>query len=258
VRRNPSTDWSRVAPVYDVDGPRIRYGLAWFGVALVAVTASPWSAALVYAAAAGLAARQIVKAWRGVQWQADLAAGLAAAPVLATAVSQGAGVALLAVAMVTAAFAGLQAPTAGLRGSAGRIAAAGVLIQAMVPVAVAGGAMVVIRAESVAAAVILFGLVSAYETGDFLVGSAASNPIEGPLAGGAAVIVAGFPMALLLVEPFDVMGATLLAIAALCCPVGQWIASAVLPRPDAYAPALRRIDTLLLLAPVWAIALGVF
>jgi hypothetical protein len=128
----------------------------------------------------------------------------------------------------------------------------------MVPVAVAGGAMVVIRAESVAAAVILFGLVSAYETGDFLVGSAASNPIEGPLAGGAAVIVAGFPMALLLVEPFDVMGATLLAIAALCCPVGQWIASAVLPRPDAYAPALRRIDTLLLLAPVWAIALGVF
>ncbi|HEY3142817.1 MAG TPA: hypothetical protein VGJ86_16875, partial [Acidimicrobiales bacterium] len=123
VRRNPSTDWSRVAPVYDVDGPRIRYGLAWFGVALVAVTASPWSAALVYAAAAGLAARQIVKAWRGVQWQADLAAGLAAAPVLATAVSQGAGVALLAVAMVTAAFAGLQAPTAGLRGSAGRIAA---------------------------------------------------------------------------------------------------------------------------------------
>jgi len=49
----------------------------------------------------------------------------------------------------------------------------------------------------------------------------------------------------------------LLGVAAVCCPVGQWIASAILPRPDAHAPALRRIDTLLLLAPLWVVAAGV-
>jgi hypothetical protein len=34
------------------------------------------------------------------------------------------------------------------------------------------------------------------------------------------------------------------------------VASAVLPGAAAHAPALRRIDTLLLLAPVWAAAAG--
>jgi hypothetical protein len=50
------------------------------------------------------------------------------------------------------------------------------------------------------------------------------------------------------------MGVALLGVAALCCPVGQWIASAVLPRADAKVPALRRLDTLLLLGPVWLVA----
>ena len=116
--------------------------------------------------------------------------------------------------------------------------------------------MVLVRIESPTAAGMLLIFVSVYEMGDYLVGSGASNPIEGPLAGGAAVIVTGFPMALLLVEPFDVMGAWLLGVVALSCPVGQWIASAVLPRAGAHAPALRRIDTLLLLAPLWLVATG--
>jgi hypothetical protein len=34
------------------------------------------------------------------------------------------------------------------------------------------------------------------------------------------------------------------------------MASALLPRPGANAPALRRIDSLLLLGPVWAAALA--
>jgi len=118
--------------------------------------------------------------------------------------------------------------------------------------------MVLVRSQSPTAAGMLLIFVSVYEVGDYLVGSAASNKFEGPLAGGAAVIVTGFPMALLLVEPFDVMGVWLLGVVAFCCPVGQWIASAVLPKPGAHAPALRRIDTLLLLAPLWVMATGAF
>jgi hypothetical protein len=256
ARRNPAADWARLAPVYDTDGPRVRYGVVWFGVAFLGVVASPVSAGFVYGAAAAWAARQVVQAWRSASWQADLAAALAGVSVLAAVGGPGAAAVALGLASVIAVVAGANAPTAGLRGSAGHMAAAGVLLSAVVPVAVAGVAMVLVRIESPAAAGVLLIFVSVYEMGDYLVGSAASNPIEGPLAGGAAVIVTGFPMALLFVEPFDVMGAWLLGIVALCCPVGQWIASAVLPRPGAHAPALRRVDTLLLLAPLWVVATG--
>jgi hypothetical protein len=244
--------------VYDTEGPRIRYGVVWFAIAFVGVVASPVSASFVYGAAAAWAARQVVQAWRSPSWQADLAAALAGVPVLAAAGGTSAALVALGIAAVAALVAGANAPTAGLRGAAGHLAAAGVLLAAVVPVAIAGAAMVLVRIESPAAAGMLLIFVSVYEMGDYLVGSGASNPIEGPLAGGAAVIVTGFPMALLLIEPFDVLGAWLLGVVALCCPVGQWIASAVLPRPGAHAPALRRIDTLLLLAPLWLVAVGAF
>jgi hypothetical protein len=255
-RRGPGADWARLAPVYDTAGPRVRYGVVWFGVAFIGVVANPVSASFVYAAVAAVAARQVVQAWRAASWQADLAAALAGVPVLAAAGGTGAFTVALGLAAVVALVAGANAPAAGLRGSTGLVAAAGVLLAAVVPVAIAGAAMVLVRIESPTAAGMLLIFASVYEVGDYLVGSGASNKIEGPLAGGAAVIVTGFPMALLLVEPFDVMGVWLLGVVALCCPVGQWIASAVLPKPGAKAPALRRIDTLLLLAPLWLVATG--
>jgi hypothetical protein len=255
-RQKPA--WARLAPVYDVDGPRIRLGVGWFLIALPAIALATASTALLYAVTAGLAARQVVKAWKGEQWQADLAAGIAALPILAAIGGSGPAVGAVMVAGGAAVALGLCAPCAGLQGGVGRIAAAGVVLQATAPVAIAGAAMVVMRGDKalMGSALILFVLACAYEMGDFLVGSGSSNPFEGPMAGGAAVVVLGFPMALVLIQPFDVLGVAMLCVTAACCPVGQWIASAVLPRPDAYAPALRRIDTLLLLAPLWAIATG--
>jgi len=46
------------------------------------------------------------------------------------------------------------------------------------------------------------------------------------------------------------------ALAAVLCPAGQLVASAVLPSAGAPASALRRIDSLLLLAPAWAYVVG--
>jgi hypothetical protein len=258
-RRKPgpsADDWARVAPVYEVEGPRVRLGVLWFAAAAIAVIASPLTVAVAYGVAAGWAARQVVLAWRSPTIHADVATGLAVVPIFAAVLGVGPGVMALAAVIVVAVVVGVYAPGAGLRGGAGHLAGIGIMIQAVVPVAVAGGAMVLVRAQSPAAAIVLLGLASAYEVGDFIVGSGSSTPVEGPLAGGAAVVLTGFPLALLLVEPFDVVGVPLLGVAALCCPVGQWIASAVLPRPEAKAPALRRIDTLLMLAPVWAVAAG--
>ena len=45
------------------------------------------------------------------------------------------------------------------------------------------------------------------------------------------------------------------ALAAGLCPVGQLAGSAILPRSDAKASALRRLDSLLVLGPVWVVAI---
>jgi hypothetical protein len=254
-KAHPAVNWNKLAPGYDIDGPKVRLGVLWFLVAFPAAVASPATAGLCYGIVAGFAARQIVQAWRNEPaWQADVAAGLAGVSVLAAVGGASTFMLVLGVAIVAAAIAGFQGAAAGLRSSSGHTAAAGVMVAAIVPVAIAGASVVLIRASSPTAAGVLILFASAYEVGDFLVGSGGSTPIEGPLAGGAALVVTGFPMALLLVEPFDVLGVWMLGVAALCCPVGQWIASALLPRPDAKVPALRRMDTLLLLAPVWVVA----
>ncbi|HEX7133971.1 MAG TPA: hypothetical protein VF228_15450, partial [Iamia sp.] len=51
---------------------------------------------------------------------------------------------------------------------------------------------------------------------------------------------------------------TFAAIAAVVCPLGQLAASAILPAADAHAPTVRRLDTLLLLAPIWYLAVDIF
>jgi hypothetical protein len=60
------------------------------------------------------------------------------------------------------------------------------------------------------------------------------------------------------VPPFDQDGLVLLPFVAAAPPLGQIMASAVLPRPGAEASALRRIDSLIVLAPLWAAAMSAF
>ena len=100
-------------------------------------------------------------------------------------------------------------------------------------------------------------IVAAYETGDYLVGSGAGNPFEGPIAGAAAILVTTFAVTALGITPFEFPRAFAFgALAAVLCPAGQLVASAVLPSAGAPASALRRIDSLLLLAPAWAYVVG--
>lgn len=225
---------------------------------LPALAVSTPATALVYGVTGALAARQVVKTWRSVQWQADLAAGLVAVSVVATLFGLKLGLFVLALSLIVAVVAGWMEPAAGLTGGRGRFAAGGIMFQAVGPVALACGAMVVLRDHNPVVAGMLFLMVCAYEAGDFLIGSGGSTAVEGPIAGGLAFVLVGFPGALLWLEPFDVMGIWLLVAAAVTCLLGQWAASAVLPRPGAKAPALRRLDTLLVLAPLWVAATGAF
>ncbi|HET9541942.1 MAG TPA: hypothetical protein VFP02_02600, partial [Acidimicrobiales bacterium] len=98
--------------------------------------------------------------------------------------------------------------------------------------------------------------VSVYEMGDYLVGSGSKNAIEGPLAGFAAIAVFAFALWVVTFVPFrDNALLAFGALAAGLCPLGQLMGSAVLPRSDAPASALRRLDSLLVLGPAWVVAL---
>jgi hypothetical protein len=256
-RNAPTRRRGRLRVVYDIDGPRVRLGVAWFVLALAAVLAGPISAALVYGVAAGWAARQVVRAWGSVAWQADVAAGLGAVPVLAALGGTRLLVAALCAGVLVAVGAACAPGGERLTGRGGRAAALGIQLLAIVP-SVGAASMVLVRGDSRASAVALLLLVSAYEMGDFIVGSGASNPVEGPLAGITTALLIGFPLAVMLVSPFDDAGALLLGFAAAACPFGQIAASGLLPDAGASAPALRRIDTLLVLGPLWAAASAAF
>ena len=117
--------------------------------------------------------------------------------------------------------------------------------------------MLTLRLE-IGAAVTLVLLVAAYEVGDYVVGSGASSSVEGPVAGIVAIAATCLLVAVLRVPPFD--GAPVFVFggfAALGCPLGQVLGSALLPSADAHAPALRRLDSLLLLGPAWPILVGI-
>ncbi len=258
-RKRAAIDRSRVAVVYEIDGPRVRLGVAWFlGAMALTIGPSPALSALLFAVTAGLAARQLVQAWGAVSWQADVAAGLGSVPVLAALVGGAKGlVGACVLGVVVAVGCALAPDGARMPGGSGRAAAASILCFSLVP-AVGAASFVLVRAHSATAAVVLLVVASAYEVGDFIVGSGGSTPIEGPLAGITTATLLALPLALVLVEPYDTGGVALLGFTALACPLGQLMASAVLPGAGAPAPALRRIDTLLLLAPLWAATAGAF
>ena len=255
--RPERADRHRLAVVYDIEGPRVRLGIAWFAGALAATVLSPLTAALAFAVVAGFAGRQIVRAWGSVPWQADIGAGIAAAPVLAAAFGTPVAVGAAVLGLLVAVGAAGAPDGARLPGGAGRVAAAGILALALVP-ALGGASMVLVRSHSAIAAVVLLAVASAYEMADYIVGSGAGTPVEGPLAGITTATLLALPLSIVLVEPYDTGGVALLAFTAAACPLGQIVASAALPGAGAHAPALRRIDTLLVLAPIWAAAAAAF
>jgi hypothetical protein len=244
----------RYAVVYDIDGPRVRLGMLWFVVAAPALVLGPATAALCYGAAATVAAAQTTKVWRQHRRRPSMAVAAGGAAAMSVGAVLGAGGFGLALAG-TAVAACIHA--AGDDRSNGVFEDAGWTLQCAVPAGLVAASMVLLVRLEVGAAVSLLVLVSVYEIGDFLIGSGASNVYEGPVAGAAAVAVFTFIIAALEVPPFDFASAWAFGLAvALLAPVGQLAASALLPSAASPASGLRRLDSLLLAAPLWAFAVG--
>lgn len=102
----------------------------------------------------------------------------------------------------------------------------------------------------------LFVAVSTYDAGDFLCGAGYATRVGGPLAGvlGVAVVT----IVLYVAEPPPFRGTETLwagAVLAVACPLGQWLASWLLPTARTKAPGLRRLDSWIVAAPSFLVVL---
>jgi hypothetical protein len=238
----------RFAYVPKPDGPHARLGLLWFIVACAACALGTLSVAVLFSAVAAVAAMQTVRAWSGT--------GRRAAPVLG-------GVAAAVVPIM--AVAGPIGFIAGLVVASALLIIGGVVLRSNVAVglrsailpAIAAGSVVLIGRTDMGALVVLLVLVSAYEVGDYLMGSEANSVFEGPLSGIAAVLVVTFAEAVFQFGPFDSRAGWVFGgLVAVLAPLGAPLASALAPSAALAGPALRRLDVWFVVAPLWGLTLA--
>lgn len=244
---------SPYAVVHDVEGPKVRLGIAWFAATTGACLLGRPLLALVLAAAAALAADQLVRLHlldvggdvrRLLDEPTRLVAllGAGSMPLAAAAGSDTLAAALVATTLVGAVALGGRAVLP---------------VFAAVQVGLAAASPVLLHRLGPAAALFLLLLVAAYDAGDFVVGTGAGTTWEGPAAGVAAVAVVGFASTVLTPRPLLEEGAATLALlVAMLAPLGPPLASVLVGSGARPARYVRRLDSLLIAGPVAAYVLA--
>ena len=244
---------TRYLAAYPTAGPKVRLGVAWFALALAAVWLGAGFVALLYGSAGAIAAVQGAAAWR--RRRRPVAIPIVAVSAFALAMFAVGGPRLLGIGAL--AVVAVAAGTGWLAAQATAPTAANIVIETAQTlrvgfcVGLGGGALVLLRHGGRSGALLVLLMVSAFEAGDYLVGSGAGNHFEGPLAGAIGIGVVTF--ALSVVEPSPWHAATIWwlgALGALTCPIGLIAGSLILPHGQAFAPGVRRLDALLVFGPV--------
>jgi MoaD family protein len=237
-----------LAVVPDTDKPHVRLGLAWAVLTVAAVAAGRVELGIWMAALAGVAAAQVTRVWiarseRPVSYLA--VAGAAAMPLAAIG-----GLETMNILVVVVFVAVLVARVSNVTRAPSRDVALTLMI--VLPIGLAAASPVLLRSFGVAAPMALIAFAAFHDVGAYLVGTGAVNDWEGPVAGIAAIVCVTLFVAVL-VPSFGGGGPFLLGlVAAALAPLGPLAASVILGDRTASAPALRRLDSLLLLGPVWA------
>ena len=248
----PSAEPKPAAPlavVHHSTRPHGRLGVAWAIVTSGALVAGVGWLSLWMAVIAVVAASQTAFVWkkRGERPLPGFAAALAAALPLTAATGFDHMNMVVVGAIVLTLTARVVSPTK----APGRDVAITLVIG--LAVGMAAAAPVLLRSINIPAALYLLACAALYDAGAYLVGTGASSAWEGPAAGVAALIPLTMLAAVALVPPFHGGSPLLLgALAAVLAPFGPVAGSALLGDRTAYAPALRRLDSLLILGPIWA------
>lgn len=240
--------------VPDVEGPKIRLGIAWAVVTFAAVVGGAATAAVWFTAAAVVAAANVCRNWRQQERRPAAPVALFGATAFPIAAAAGglAAVGLVLAAVVLSALA--WEPAARLFQGAARATDARLTIGAAAGIGLAAAAPVLVRGVGLTEAVVFVTLLAVYDASNYLVGSGAASPWEGPAAGAAFILAVTLAVAAVFVPPFRGLTPWLFGfLTALLAPLGGYAASALLPEPKAKAPGLRRLDSWMVIGPVWAL-----
>lgn len=230
------------------DRPHGRLGLAWAAVTSLVLLAGPLPLALWLGVGAGVAAVQAVRAWVARREKVLPLWIILAAVGLPVAAAWGLTPVWITALVVVAGMLGTRA----LLPSRDPVREVGVSLALGFGIGLAAAAPVYLRGENLAAPLFLLACVAAYDTGAYLVGTGAKSAWEGPVGGVAALIPLTIMASVVLEPPLAGAVPLLLGLmAAVLAPLGPLAASALLGDRDASAPALRRLDSLLLLGPAW-------
>ena len=242
--------WS-LLPAADIEGPKVRLGLVWAGLTVVAVLAGPGATALVFAPVALGAAGQTTRTWRRTKGPRPYRPVAVAGATVCALAGATAPIAVVAAAVVTAvaAYTAQQLRFGGRRWDAKATTA----IALVVGVGAAAPAVVVDQLGVIAGLVLLL-TVHTVDASTFIVGSGARARWEGPVAAAASVAALSTAVAAVFVPPFRGASPWVLgALVAVLVPVGTMVATALLGRDEAPVPALRRLDGFLVVGPAWAL-----
>jgi hypothetical protein len=232
-----------------VVAPHARLGLVWAAVTAAAAVAGVVPLGAWLAAVTGLAGMQAARARRRrLHRPSVLGAGLGASAVTLAATAGTGPVAVVAAAVLVA------APLLTVVGGGRGTDAVATTVTALM-VGGAGASLVLVRAMGLVPALVLLSYAMAYDASNYVVGSGASSFWEGPASGVAAIGAVTLAVAAVLVPPFRGPSPWLLGgLAAVLAPLGPAVGTALVADPQARVPALRRVDSLLLLAPLWSLA----
>jgi hypothetical protein len=250
------------AVAVEVDGPHIRLGIVWAIALNGAMLGGPGWVAVLMAPVVALAAASTMRSWHERADAPDAARRaerpLPVQPTLPVAAAAAGLITLMSAAGPAPAIgAGVLAAVAIAAGSVfgprGVPRPAYRMLAILLPAA-AGCGVVLSRAQGLPAGLVLAGMACVYDSAAYLIGTGAGNEWEGPVAGVASIGVLSLFVAAVLVPPFRGASPWVLGgMAAVLAPIGPVVARRLARDPSARVPALRRLDSLLLLGPAWAI-----
>lgn len=231
-----------------VVGPHARLGVVWFALLMAAVGAGTAGLVVLLAPCAGLAALQAVRSRRAHPRPSAPVAAAGAALLVVAAAAGPVAVGVVALALVGTVVAGVVV------GGNAKVEPGLTLLVAGV-VGLAAASPVLLLRDGIVPVFVLLTYAAVHDASAYVVGTGAGSAWEGPAAGAASIAAVTLGVAAVLVPPFR--GATpwlLGGLAIVLAPLGPYAASALMGDRRANVPALRRIDSLLVLAPIWCLA----
>jgi hypothetical protein len=225
-------------------------------VTLFATIEGPvWSAVLL-APVAALASASTFRSWHG-RGEPETDSATPEPPLALLAGSASAAVVLASVAglwatLVVGVLVVIGVVASEVKGSTGPPGLLRRVLLILLPAA-AGSGLVLARAQGLSEGVALVAMISFYDSAAYLMGTGARFAVEGPIAGLASI--GALTLFLAAMPPFAGDTPWILGgLAAGLAPLGPMVARRLTPEPSARVPALRRLDSLILLGPAWAAA----